>query len=77
MIVVAIGDGVNESDLRSMTKFDGKSMESHDHYFHVDDTKKLTSVEFIENSIEGCNLATGTIKQNIIIIIISKQLFMS
>ena len=65
VIVVAIGDGINENDLRSMTKHNGKSEVTHDHFFHVKkDIKELTSQTFIENSIEGCNLAAGdTINQ--------------
>ena len=60
VIVVGIGSGINENDLRSMTKNHGVSNTTHDHFFHVKkDIEDLTSQTFIDNSIEGCNFAVG------------------
>ena len=59
VIVVGIGSGVDEQGLRSMTKNNGQSSSTHDHYFDAAHVQELTSPAFIENSIEGCNFAFG------------------
>ena len=59
VIVVAIGKGIDVDELKSMTKHDGVSDTTHDHFFHENDIEKLTSDAFIHNSIEGCNFAAG------------------
>ena len=59
VIVVAIGQGIDVDELKSMTKHDGVSDTTHDHFFHENDIEKLTSDAFIHNSIEGCNFAAG------------------
>jgi len=57
VMVVGIGSGIKESDLRSMTKNHGISTSTHDHFFHAKDISHLASQKFIDNSIEGCNFA--------------------
>ena len=59
VMVVGIGSGIKESDLRSMTKNHGVSTSTHDHFFHAKDISHLASQKFIDNSIEGCNFAIG------------------
>ena len=50
---------MDPNDLKTMCKNNGQGSETHDHYFDAANIDELVSARFIENSIEGCNFATG------------------
>jgi len=54
IVVAAIGDGVDEAGLKSMTLDESKT---HEKYFPINHIQEITSKKTLDSLLEGCNFA--------------------